>query len=487
MLVQVNLDHGTLLDALRKTTIYTNAPCNGRGVCGKCKIKITENVPPATAIETKFFSADEIASGIRLACAVTAPGTYIVELEDAIEKDSFSILSSYEVFEEVAELCYAEGFGVGIDIGTTTIAIELFDLATGELLRTHTFLNTQRSYGSDVISRIDYANKGGMDDLNAKIISSLKEGLATILGNAVLSKAIIAGNTTMLHLLTKADCSGLGIYPFTANFLDMKVGDLSQLLALSGEYTLLAGISTYVGADILSGILHTNMHKNDAICILIDIGTNGEMAIGNKHNILTLATAAGPAFEGGNISCGVGSIAGAICQVASDGHIKTIGDAKAVGICGSGLIDAIAVALANETLDETGSIETEVIHIAEDIYLTQKDIREFQLAKSAIRAGIEVLLVKYGVAASEIDHVYLAGGFGKFINLDNAISIGLLPNDFADKIQKVGNTSLGGVRKFLLYKDIKDEVQQIKSIAKDLNLAHDPLFNELFMEHMLFE
>lgn len=489
MLIKIEKSDGKILDALRKKDVYINAPCNGRKTCGKCKIKLIDTITTPTDAEKKAIDENQLAQGIRLACEVECDRDYIIEIEDITEKESFNIISTYETFDVDEELIITEGLGVGIDIGTTTIALELFDLSTGKLLKTHTLLNSQRAYGSDVISRIDYANKGGLEILNKNIITDLKQALKTILNPIETVKIVIAGNTTMLHLLSKADCSGLGIYPFTASFLDVQKGDLTKLLDIEGNYTLLAGISTYVGADILSGIMYTDMHKNDKICILIDIGTNGEMAIGNKNSILTLATAAGPAFEGGNISCGIGSISGAICKVSKDGKVNTIDDTAPIGICGSGLIDAVAVALANEELDETGFIDNdnEKISITDTICLTQKDIREFQLAKSAIRAGIEVLLIKYGVQAKNVDKVYLAGGFGKFINLDNAFSIGLLPNDFMGKIQRVGNASLGGVRKFLLYKEMMAQVNQIKSISKDLNLAHDPIFNELFMEHMLFE
>ncbi len=486
----IKKSNGTLLDALKAENIYINVPCNGRGTCGKCKVKILDSAPPATMAEKNLISFEELEAGFRLACYIPSDMTYDVEIDEKLISDKdFSIVSFYEHFDDNTTLNSMDGYGVGIDIGTTTIALELFDLRDGKLLKTHTLLNSQRAYGSDVISRIDHANKGGLEELNEKIISDLKTGLKVLVNEQEISKVTLAGNTTMLHLLMKSDCSGLGVYPFTATFLDMKIGDLAELFGISGQYTLLAGISTYVGSDILSGIMHTNMHKNKSVCILIDIGTNGEMAIGNQDSIITLATAAGPAFEGGNISCGLGSIKGAICQVNPDKTIKTIGDQEPLGICGSGLIDAIAIALANEDLDDTGFIENdeEIISITDHIFLTQKDIREFQLAKSAIRAGIEVLMIKYGIEAKNVDKVYLAGGFGKFINLENALTIGLLPKAFNGKIYRVGNTSLGGVRKFLLYNDIEKEVDYIKSIAKDLNLAHDPLFNELFMEHMLFE
>ncbi|OOB78475.1 MAG: hypothetical protein BEN19_08925 [Epulopiscium sp. Nuni2H_MBin003] len=493
MQVSVNKSNGTILDELRKMDVHMNAPCNGNGTCGKCKVKILGNAPVPTDLELKSMEQAILDEGYRLACKVKCDTDFTIEMDS--EKDKFSIVADYAEFKEDLVLDSTDGLGIAIDIGTTTIALMLVDLQTGETLKTHTLLNSQRRYGSDVISRIDYANNNGVEELQNHIKADLITGIKKLAPAVdVISKVVIAANTTMLHLLTGANCKGLGVYPFTAEFLDTQTGKLSELFGdeFSGTYTLLAGVSTYVGADIVSGMLMTNMYNQDAISLLVDIGTNGEMAIGNKDGILCLATAAGPAFEGGNISCGIGSIEGAICKVFDNKGtftVNTIEDKEAAGICGSGLIDAIACALKQGMIDETGYVETDddKIHLTDKISLNQKDIREFQLAKSAIRAGVEVLLIKHGVKAGDIENVYLAGGFGQFINLDNAFDIGLLPKEFVGKVQRVGNISAGGAKKYLVYKDQQASVEKITEIAVDLNLAHDPIFNEFFATHMLFE
>ena len=262
---------------------------------------------------------------------------------------------------------------------------------------------------------------------------------------------------------------------------------------------LLPGISTYVGADITAGMLSLDFVKRDGIAVLIDLGTNGEMAVGNREKILVTSTAAGPAFEGGNISCGVGSVAGAISDVTIDGtnvRYETIGGQPPVGICGTGAIAVTAELLRNEWIDETGLLDEDYFDdgflLAQDaqgepIAFTQKDVREMQLANAAVRAGLETLLVRYGITYDEIDKVYLAGGFGYKMNLEKAVSIGLIPRELSDKVEAVGNSSLSGARDALLLKDATEQLNKLCQIAEEVNLSTDKKFNEFYMEYMMFE
>ncbi|MGL4735981.1 MAG: ASKHA domain-containing protein [Cellulosilyticaceae bacterium] len=495
----------SVLDYLREKNVPISAPCGGHGTCGKCKVKVHTQQPlPMEEKEKQLLGEEAIQAGYRLACKLPCQEALEVEVLD--EEALFYVVSDYE--EESARpqvevmIRQGAGYGIAIDIGTTTLAFELIALEARETKKVHTSLNSGRRYGADVISRIDYASQNGTEDLQKVMQEDLIKGITWLckaqgITFQEIAQVVIAGNTTMLHILVGASCKGLGIYPFEAVFLDKQECNLGTLLGCTdfkGEVTLLPGISTYVGADLVSGLIKCEMQAHDEVSLLIDIGTNGEMIIGNQKRLLGVATAAGPAFEGGNMSCGTGSIAGAICSATYEAggfQVQTIGNAPVVGICGSGLIDLVAESLKQGLIDETGFIEaSEPICVTpnKQIVLTQQDIRHFQLAKSAIRSGIEILMKNYGVSAADITKVYLAGGFGKFINLENAFEIGLMPREFENKVQRVGNAALGGAKKYLLDRSISEEqIKTIKNISTDLNLANDPTFNDYFITYMLFE
>lgn len=492
-----------VLDYLREHNIHISALCGGKGTCGKCRVRVNQELCPPDEQEQKVLGDTMISQGYRLACKIQCEEDFEIELDQ--EQETFRVVSVYDEEDYTQKTMIHSpnaDYGIAMDIGTTTLVMELIDLATKETVDRYTALNSGRRYGADVIARIDYVNKNGGIELQALMKQDLLQGIQIVCNRNNLSieaikRIIIAGNTTMLHLLTGADCSGLGVYPFTAEFLDQKRISLQKLLGLGklcGEAILLPGLSTYVGADIVSGILKCQMHRKESVQILIDIGTNGEMVIGNNEKLLSLATAAGPAFEGGNIRCGTGSIEGAISSAYyKEGlfELGTIGEKPPVGICGSGLIDLVAECLNHELIDETGLIEGDLDELSisrqGNIVLTQKDIRQFQLAKSAIRAGLEILMKHYGVTSEQVETVYLAGGFGKFIDLEHALEIGLLPRGFKNKIKRVGNVALGGAREYLIDKSLDQEIELIKDISQNLNLANSPEFNTYFVEHMLFE
>lgn len=251
-----------------------------------------------------------------------------------------------------------------------------------------------------------------------------------------------------------------------------------------------------MGADIVSGIIACGLHRSDKICILVDAGTNGEMAIGNKDRILVASTAAGPAFEGGNIRCGVAGIPGAIASITigederGKMSFETIGNEKPIGICGSGVIELTYELLKNGLIDETGLLNEAYFDsgypLTEDIVFTVKDVREVQLAKSAIRTGIEILIHEYGVGYEEIDRLYLAGGFGKHMSLEKSIGIGLLPEELAGRITAVGNTSLSGAILFATEEEVRADFVKVAENAKEISLTENRLFPDLYMKHMYF-
>ncbi len=398
-------------------------------------------------------------------------------------------------------------YAIAIDIGTTTVAMNLYNIETAACVGDHRCINAQRGIGADVISRTEYAIEHGTELLQDKIVDVIINGIKTLSKDYFvlpqhIYQVVITGNTTMLHLLTGISPESLSQVPFTTTFLEDVSFTYKELFQDEflphGLVTLLPGISAYVGSDITAGMLSVDMDLAEKPVVLIDIGTNGEIVIGNKDHMFCTATAAGPAFEGGNISCGVGSIAGAIAKIKEVDQgfaIETIGDAPPIGVCGTGVIDFVAQGLASGWIDDTGALvdlyEDKDILIAtdkdgKDITFTQKDVREIQLAKAAIRAGLERLVDQYGCTYDDIETVYLAGGFGTYVDLNSVVNIGVIPKELKEKIKVVGNTSLSGCVEYLLSKDSKRRLEEMKKTVSILNLGADVKFNELFIDHMYF-
>ncbi|MDO5132120.1 MAG: ASKHA domain-containing protein, partial [Eubacteriales bacterium] len=396
----------------------------------------------------------------------------------------------------------AEGIVAAVDIGTTTIAMSSITMpstampstaispiaissqgAGGRVLRTVTGINHQRAYGADVISRIDASNHGKGAALQESILGDLAD-LRAQLGLPQDVRMIVSGNSTMEHLLQKLPCQTLGVAPYTPVDISLHMYENMQILP---------GISTFVGADIVSGIVACGMDQSDELCILVDLGTNGEMAIGNRDRIVSASTAAGPAFEGGNISCGVAGIPGAISSVEirdGEARIRTIGDKAPVGLCGTGVLEVMYELLKEEIVDETGLMDDEYADdgfpLAEGIVFTAKDIREVQLAKAAVRAGMEVLLQEFGADYEQVGKLYLAGGFGQKIDLVKAVGIGLLPEELLGKIRAVGNSSLAGAVMAAQDPEILRRMERVAATAEETALAENPRFSDLYMEHMFF-
>ncbi|SDK91903.1 Uncharacterized 2Fe-2 and 4Fe-4S clusters-containing protein, contains DUF4445 domain [Natronincola ferrireducens] len=571
----------SILSLLQEANIYLSAPCDGRGTCGKCKIKVLKGNLGITLKDQVHFSHEELDRGYRLACSAYPEGDIEIAIE-TVEK-GFAVVTEFQGYNnrinhgfEVIDIDLSDGnwqdtksmvgaiqrnlgktykvsykalkrlsvitnpyistsslhersslqllvkdtnivdvfyketiglYGVAIDIGTTTLGFHLINLQQGEIIKTYSMLNSQRIYGADVIARVQRANAGKLEVLNQLIKQDIITGIENLLKDADIDKGniysiAIAGNTTMLHLLLKLSPETLGQFPFTAVTLELISFSFKEIFdspLLDCGVVLLPGLDAYIGADIVAGVLYHEFSKTEEINMLIDIGTNGEMVIGNKHSMLATATAAGPAFEGGNITCGTGCIMGAITSITYNGqtfNYETMGNKKPVGICGSGIIDIMAEGLRYGWIDSTGRLSEafsngEVVFYqnsgGDRINFTQKDIREVQLAKSALRSGIECLIKQYDVDYDAIKRIYLAGGFGSNINIEAAMKIGLLPREFKDKIKFVGNTSLGGAVKYLLDRNCGKDLEAIMKAAKPINLSTDPQFNHLFMENMLFQ
>ena len=506
-----------LLKALLAQEIYVSAACGGKGTCGKCKIKVVSGELEITSSDRAKFSEKELEQGYRLACKAYPKSACTIRIVSGDEAD-FEVVS--EIVQGINQLSHQDKmigktdeiseqtedqYAFAIDIGTTTVAISLVSLNKKQIIKTYTTINKQRAYGADVISRMKASMEGKKEELRQSIQKDLLEGIKSLVEEnqvekSKISRIAIAGNTTMGHLLLGYSCETLGVYPFTPVNIDRIELPFAEVFDddyLTAHVILLPGITTFVGGDIVAGLLTCEFDKNEKPYLLIDLGTNGEMAIGNKDKILVASTAAGPAFEGGNISCGVGSIAGAICgvRIGESTTFDTIGQKPPIGICGTGVIELASELLKAELIDETGLLCEEYFdsgyilakdNLGNDISLTQRDIRELQMAKSAIRAGAETLMKRFGVKYDEIDQVYLAGGFGYKVNLEKAINIGLLPEELNGKIIAIGNSSLSGAVNYLVDEEAPKRMDHIKALSSEVHLSNDADFNDLYIEFMAF-
>jgi uncharacterized 2Fe-2S/4Fe-4S cluster protein (DUF4445 family) len=410
-----------------------------------------------------------------------------------------------------------KGFGIAVDIGTTTVAAYLFRLETGETLSVKSRLNAQAFLGLDVISRIKYCMdiEGGLAAMQTAIVKELNSFIASLtqeqgLSNMDVSHMVITGNTTMLHLLSGIDPRTMGYSPFKPASLFgsfIKATEL-QLDAPNTSVYLADCVSAFVGGDITCAILASGITETDAPCLLLDIGTNGEVALGSKNGLWTTSTAAGPAFEGAELKHGMAGVPGAIASVyLRDGRIEmtTIGGIAPKGICGSGVIDAMALFLDIGLVDETGRIEGKrtlpeglkqmiieedgmaAIELSAGISITQKDIREVQKAKAAIAAGVLALLNHGGIGLADVGRVYLAGGFGNYMDATSALRIGLLPREMEGRIMPIGNAAGAGATLALLHDDHRKKLAEIKNAARSVELDADPYFMEQYIECMLFQ
>ncbi len=469
-------------------------PCGGHGKCGKCRVLVRGNLSEPSEAELQVLSQDEIAGGIRLACLTQALGDCEVEyFKDAKVSQIVTdgVLPEFELSPSFSN------YGVAIDIGTTTLAARLYDVK-GNMLAEVSRLNPQSKWGADVISRIEAALDGKEKEL-AKAIRQELDGILSELGDIakISSKefdgVVITGNTVMLSMLTEESVEPFSHAPFDARRLFGETLTAEQLdlstLAPNTTVYLPPCISAFVGADITCAILATALYKADT-AMLADIGTNGELAIWHNGKLTVCSTAAGPAFEGVGITMGMRGTLGAIDQVRiSDGALFThvIGNATPIGICGSGLIDAVACMLDQEIIDESGYIEQDPFVIKEPVFLAQKDIRMLQLAKSAICAGLLTLIDSQNLKIEDIPTLYIAGGFGNYLNKESAAKIGLLPRELANVSVTVGNAALSGASMLLLNSVVQTECDALAQKACVLELSSNKNFSYRYMAGMVFD
>ncbi len=463
-----------LLQVLRKAGLGPDTPCGGMGRCGKCRVWLEGREVPAcrTAVERDM--------------EVTLPQTGQHQI----------LTAGITAQAEVAPL--RQGYFLAFDIGTTTVAGYLLSPA-GEQLATASAPNPQAAFGADVISRIRQALQGQQATQTAAIrqcVAALARELCARAGvdAAQVGTVSMVGNPAMQQLFLGISPENLAKIPFAPVLTRAKAVEAVTYLPAFGHALLLIvpDVSGYIGADTLAAVLATQLHRREKLTLLVDIGTNGEMVLGDRHRMVACSTAAGPALEGAGIHFGMGGRTGAIDHVwLEDGSIRcsVIGGGEAVGICGSGLIDAVAVALDLGLINERGRILTEnrLISITETIYLTQEDIRQVQLAKGAIAAGIRLMAAHLGIAVSDIQCVTLAGAFGTYMNPASACRIGLLPGELEEKIEAVGNAAGSGAVLLALSGQALQEADRLVKQIECLELAAAPGFQRSFARQMRFE
>ena len=475
-------DKTPLIDVLHEFGI--EFPCGGKGTCGKCKVRLLDGEIKISKQHKQKLEKLALTPDWRLACYSLCSSDITLE----IDQFNHLILADESEFDFTP----GEGFGIAVDLGTTTLVAQLIDLQTAQVLAVETMLNPQVKYGADLISRIQACLDGNAVEMNRIIRSSIGTMIELMLKKhrVDLQQVVLVGNTVMQLIFSNCDVTPLSMYPFHTDNLGLKTFTPEELgwnFPVSKNIKFHASIGSFVGSDILAGIAATGIHQKEKYTALVDLGTNGEIVIGNREQIVCASTAAGPAFEGANISMGMRAVTGAISSLnLVNGKIEAdvIGNISAKGICGSALIDAVAILRKQDLIGMFGEINSgdAQIHLAGKVNLTQKDINEFQLAKAAIAAGLTILANKLAITLSDIQDIYIAGGFGNYINLEHVSGLGMIELP-VQRIHKMGNTALIGAKMFLF----NDEqiTEEILRKTEHVNLEGDPNFQEIYVDKML--
>ena len=461
-----------LLAVLREAGFGPDAPCGGKGTCGKCKVLVNGN--EQLACQTAVDAPMDVTLPHSGSAAILTEGLQSNILTDGEDR-----------------------YGLAFDLGTTTVVAYLLDGETGAVLARCSCMNPQTRYGADVISRIQYAmdtDAWELADCVRKALEELTVQAAAVAGidSKEITVVSLVGNPAMHHLLLGIDPKPLTVPPYMPSVSDAMEINAAEFLPVAENAVLrvLPNIAGFVGADTVGCLVATRFDELEELTLMIDIGTNGEMVLGDRNGFLACSTAAGPAFEGAKITCGMRGAEGAVDHVKlENGSLRytVIGGGEAVGLCGSGLLDLVAALLENEDIGESGRMEETVTLPGSNVYLTQKDVREVQLAKAAIRAGIELMCQKKGVEPEDIRKVYLAGAFGSFMDPASACAIGMIPPVLLDRIEAIGNAAGEGAKLCALSRKAFDYSKCLAEKAEFLELASMAEFNDCYVDCLLFE
>jgi len=584
-----------LLEAAREAFIDIESSCNGKGTCGKCRVKLVDGqVDEPHSDELAHISEEELDAGVRLACRtkILAGGAYkvlgaskrrhrilstgfmpeftlnpnikkiYVELDRPSLKNNVDDLKRLELalgvqFDDDIPLSALQRlpralrdgdfkitsvfsgdrligiepgdttgqcYGIAVDIGTTTVVTSLVDLNSGDELISSSMINPQKNYGLDVLTRVHYTREhpDGLKTLSGLIRQGINALIGDVCGQVNVERSMIyevtvAANVTMTHLLLGVDATSLGSSPYVSAFssaLRIPAHDLGVKIAEFGEVYCLPSVSSYIGSDIVAGLIATEIDKSGEKSLFIDIGTNGEIVFGSDNGLFACSCAAGPALEGMNITCGMRAAEGAIEKVYIDEDISvhTIDDKPAAGICGSGIIDAVAELIKAGAVEKSGRFiklsgdekpaiwrsrvangngRTRFIlsdrgKAGGEVFITQKDIRQVQLAKGAILSGILSLTAQLEIGLSEIERVYVAGAFGHHVRMESLARLGVLPEECLDRVDMIGNSSKTGAMLCLLSREKREETSSIARQVKYIELSCYPGYDRLFADCLAF-
>lgn len=504
----------TLLEAAQTAGVGLASVCGGVGTCEECRLRLVNGrLTPPTLIEQAVLSREDLAAGFRLACQAEPLGDVKLDIppESLTTAQRLQVEGQETDFILNPAITSTDAYGFAVDIGTTKLAAYLLHLETGKTVARIGAMNPQVAYGEDVISRIAYTAhvKNGARTLQTILVETLNNLLAGMCSEAHVSPshvldAVLVGNTVMHHLFAGLPVEQLGHAPFapaTTRALTIPAQELGLKLASGTNIYLPPVVAGYVGADHISMLLATGVWRSPHNCIALDIGTNTEIGLVTNSHVTCCSCASGPAFEGAHIHEGMRAAPGAIERIRwLDGRFlwQSIENLPPVGICGSGILDGIAAIQDGKLIKPSGvlqaGIDSKIVVVPSaqtgvnrDLVITRRDIHEIQLAKSAIRSGVEVLIEKAGLTYDDLDEFIVAGAFGTYLDLRSAVRTGMFPLLPMNRFHQVGNAAGVGAKQMLLSVVKRQEAEQLASQIGYIELTGQPSFTPLFMQHLMLE
>lgn len=529
----VDLDEPLELSlAASRADIWQEHPCGGKALCGRCRVRVVEGDAIVTESDRRLLEAGELAAGWRLGCRLTIDNSCTVEVpapERAAAIKSFGPHGPLPAdIDRALPAGFAKGdvgaFGVAVDLGSTTLAAALVDMRDGRVVATASALNPQARVGADIMSRIHFAQQrsDGNARLHDLLADAVRELIAGVTRQAGLDSGQVAaitcvGNATMTHAAVGADVRPLGEAPYRGSFVEEREFPAAMFgwpAHRSARVRFAPMIGSHVGGDTVAGILACDIDRLSGWRLLVDLGTNAEVVLGCRDRLLATSTAAGPAFDGANIAFGMRAMPGAIdaVHVRADGHLvtSTVGGQPPVGLCGSGLVDAVAelrkagVIAASGYMRSASECETlgvppslvgrvgalapgeRAVRLAGDVMVTASDVRQLQLAKGSIAAGIALLIRRLGLRQDDLEEILVAGTFGTFLRKESLLEIGLVPAIDPLRVRFVGNAAGAGARLMLVDARSRRRALEIARRAEYVDLAGDPDYQEAFCDGVPF-